>query len=189
MGSRTSSSVVTNRSLAGIALAALLASIILLASHEDDAVRVPREVALTSVTTTARDDHTSRPRILSRLREILRIREEAYDSRSPEDLRSIYSSDCPCLRYDEQEIMGLLARGRRWKAISTSIEVRSAERINDRVWTVIALLRSAALRIETVGGKLIRTEPPGSDLYRFTMVKPPGASQWLLGSVSDVEVR
>lgn len=42
--------------------------------------------------------------VASRLREILRIREAAYRSRNPDLLRSIYSSDCPCLASDEKAI-------------------------------------------------------------------------------------
>ena len=70
-----------------------------------------------------------------------------------------------------------------------SIKVMSINKVNERLWIVVALLRSKALRIETIDGRLIRTEPTGSDLYKFTMVKPPGEKQWLLGSVSDAEDR
>jgi hypothetical protein len=69
------------------------------------------------------------------------------------------------------------------------LKLRALNKINERLWTVVALLRSKALRIETLGGRPIRIEPAGSDLFEFTMVKPPGGEQWLLGLVSDVEVR
>jgi hypothetical protein len=100
----------------------------------------------------------------------------------------IYSSDCPCLANDEKAISELLARDHKWVGISTSIEAWSVNRINERLWVVVALLRSKALRIETADGRPIRIEPAGSDLFEFTMVKPPGGDQWLLGLVSDVEV-
>jgi hypothetical protein len=180
--------MVTVRRLALIALAALLASIAYLTTNEDDAAYLPQELTPTSVGT-VRADPDPRREIVSRLQDILRIREEAYRSRSPDDLRSIYSSDCPRLANDEKAISELLARGHRWIGISTSIEVRSVNRVNERLWVVVALFKSKALRIETLNGMSIRIEPAGGDLLEFTMVKPPDEDQWLLGSVSDAEVR
>lgn len=90
---------------------------------------------------------------------------------------------------DERAIIELLDRKHRWRGITTAIEVRSVTRINDRLWVVVALLKSKALRIEKEDGRLIRIEPAGSDLFEFTLVKPRGTDQWLLGLVSDVEVR
>jgi len=185
---RISSAMVTARRLAVIALAALLASIAYLTTIEDDAGYPPQELTPTSLGP-VRANLDPRREVVSRLRDILRIREEAYRSRNPDDLRLIYSSDCPCLANDEKAISELLARGHRWEGISTSIEVRGVSKINERLWTVVLLLRSKALRIETLGGRPIRIEPAGSDLFEFTMVKPLGGEQWLLGLVSDVEVR
>jgi hypothetical protein len=180
--------MVTARRLALIALAALLASIAYLTTNEDDAAYLPQALTPTSVGT-VRANPDPRREIVSRLQDILRIREEAYRSRNPDYLRSIYSSDCPCLANDEKAINELLARGHRWVGISTSIEVRSVNRVNERLSVVVALLKSKALRIETLNGRSIRIEPAGSDLFEFTMVKPPDEEQWLLGLVSLVEVR
>jgi hypothetical protein len=89
---------------------------------------------------------------------------------------------------DERAIVELLDRKYRWRGIATSIEVRSATRINDQLWIVVAVLKSKALRIETEDGRLVHIEPAGSDLFQFTLVRPRGAEQWLLGLVSDVGV-
>lgn len=167
---------------------ACLALGVLLATHEDDPARLPLDTtvpAARAVQTIPTLEHE----IVSRLRDILRTREEAYRLRSPEYLRSIYSSDCPCLTNDGRAIVELLDRKYRWRGIATSIEVRSVTRINDQLWIVVAVLKSKALRIEREDGRLIRIEPAGSDLFQFTLVRPPGAEQWLLGLVSDVEVQ
>jgi hypothetical protein len=179
--------MVTARCLAVVALVVFLASIAFLTVHEDDPGQVPQQLTTTSVRI-IRAERTSRAEILSRLADILRIRDEAYRTRSPGNLRSIYSSDCPCLRHDEKAIGELLTRDRKWDGIETWIEVRKAYKVNESLWVVVALLKSKALRIETLDGRLIRTEPAGSDLYEFTLVKPPSENRWLLGLVSDAEV-
>jgi hypothetical protein len=124
--------------------------------------------------------------VVSRLREILRIREAAYRTRNPDLLRSIYSIDCPCLESDERAILQLLDHGYEWDGIKTSIEIRSVDRIHERLWTVVALFRSEALRIETAEGQLVRREPAGSDLFKFTLIRPPGEQDWLLGLASVI---
>jgi hypothetical protein len=127
---------------------------------------------------------TSRTDVISRLREILKIREEAYRSRSSEILESIYSRDCPCLSSDGNAIDGLLRKKRIWDGIRTSIEVREVTKLNERVWTVVGLFSSEALYVRTEDGRLVETEPAGKDLFRFTLVKPQGGQDWLLGIVS-----
>jgi hypothetical protein len=183
--------MVTTRRLAVVGLVALLALVIILLNHEDDAAQlIPHLTELTDTSArTVQINPPSAREIVSRLGDILRIREEAYRSRSPEYLRWIYSSDCPCLANDEEAILELLDHKYRWRGIATSIEVRSVKRMTDQLWIVVALLKSKALRIEKENGKLVRIEPAGSDLVEFTLVKPHGAKQWLLGLVSDVEVR
>jgi hypothetical protein len=183
--------MVTTRRLAVVGLVALLALVVFLLNHEDDAVQlVPHFTELTDPSArTVQINPPSDREIVSRLGDILQIREEAYRSRSPEYLRWIYSSDCPCLANDEKAILQLLHHKYRWRGIATSIEVRSVKRMNDQLWIVVALLKSKALRIEKEDGRLVRIEPAGSDFFEFTLVKPHGAKQWLLGLVSDVEVR
>jgi hypothetical protein len=147
--------------------------------------RAPQTIA--SAPTTLRKG--GKTEIVGRLREILNIREEAYRSRNPQLLEQIYSTDCPCLESDVDAIRELLKSQHVWDSIATSIEVRSVERIDKRVWSVIAIFRSAVLRIETEDGRLVREEPEGRDVFRFTLVKPRESKQWVLGVASVVEGR
>ena len=180
----------TSRRLITIGLAASLAAALLLAisiAGEDHKLTLAEpESQESSSSATARSTVTQRE-IASRLREILRIREAAYRSRNPALLRSIYSSDCPCLAGDEKAIHELLQRAYMWDGIETSIEIRRVTKLHERLWTVTALFRSETLRIEMENGKLIREEPAGSDLFEFTLVKPRDANRWLLGRASVVE--
>ena len=130
---------------------------------------------------------TSQVEIISRLREILRIREEAYRSRSRDMLASIYSRDCPCLASDGKAIDDLLRMKRIWDGVETSIEVHAATKVNERLWTVVGSFRSETLFVRTEGGTLVRTEPAGRDNFRFTLVKLQDEQEWLLGLVSDLE--
>jgi hypothetical protein len=130
---------------------------------------------------------TPRGEVVTRLREILRIREEAYRFRDPELLRTIYSDDCPCLPSDEKAIYQLLERGHRWAGIATSIDVRSAKRIDKRIWVVVGLFQSNMLQIETSSGAPVHVEPAGVDLFQFTLVMPRDSEEWLLGLVTSLE--
>jgi len=129
----------------------------------------------------------SRTKIISRLREILSIREQAYRSRSSDMLESIYSRDCPCLSSDRSAIDELLREKRVWDGIGTSLEVRGATKLNERVWTVVGLFKSETLYVRMEDGRLVWTEPAGKDLFRFTLVKPQGEQDWILGLVSVVQ--
>jgi hypothetical protein len=130
---------------------------------------------------------TSRTEVISRLREVLRIREEAYRSRSSDMLSSIYARDCPCLSSDGNAIDELLRKKRIWDGVRTSIEVREVTKLNERVWTVVGLFRSEILYVRTEDGRLVGTEPAGKDLFRFTLVKPEDEQDWLLGLVSVLQ--
>jgi hypothetical protein len=182
----------TSRRLLTIGLAASVAAALLLAisiAGEDDKLTLTEpksQEPSSSASATTRSSSTPRE-IASRLREILRIREAAYRSRNPDLLRSIYSSDCPCLAGDEKAIHELLQRAYMWDGIETSIEIRRVTKLHERLWAVTALFKSETLRIETENGKLIRKEPAGSDLFEFTLVKPRYANRWLLGRASVVE--
>jgi hypothetical protein len=59
------------------------------------------------------------------------------------------------------------------------------ERVNSRLWLVIADFDSAPLRIETESGELVRQEPAGSDLFQFALAKLAEATEWLLGRASS----
>jgi hypothetical protein len=179
----------TSRRLATLGLAASLTAALLAVisfAGEDNNLALTRPESLESSSSLVRSSTTPR-QLVSRLREILQIRETAYRSRNPDLLRSIYSSDCPCLASDEKAIYELLQRAHMWDGIETSIEIRRVTKLHERLWTVTAIFRSESLRIETENGELIRKEPAGSDLFEFTLVKPRDAYQWLLGRASVVE--
>jgi hypothetical protein len=179
----------TSRRLATLGLAASLTAALLAVisfAGEDNNLALTRPESLESSSSLVRSSTTPR-QLVSRLREILQIRETAYRSRNPDLLRSIYSSDCPCLASDETAIYELLQRAYMWDGIETSIEIRRVTRLHERLWTVTAIFRSESLRIETENGRLIRKEPAGSDLFEFTLVKPRDAHKWLLGRASVVE--
>jgi hypothetical protein len=179
----------TSRRLASLGLAASLAAALLAVisfAGEDNNLALTTPESLESSSSLVRSSATPR-QLVSRLREILQIREAAYRSRNPDLLRSIYSSDCPCLASDEKAIYELLQRAHMWDGIETSIEIRRVTKLHERLWTVTAIFRSESLRIETENGELIRKEPAGSDLFEFTLVKPRDAYQWLLGRASVVE--
>jgi hypothetical protein len=74
-----------------------------------------------------------------------------------------------------------------WDGISTSLDVRSVKKVNSRMWIILALFSSKALRIETESGKLVRQEQAGTDLFEFTLVKPRETERWLLGRASVPE--
>ena len=180
----------TTRRLIAISLAASLAAVLVVVisiAGEDDQVTLATPEYLEPSTSAAVRSTSTPGEVVSRLREILRIREAAYRSRNPDLLLSIYSSDCPCLVSDQKAIYELLQRAYMWDGIETSIEIRRVTKLQERLWTVTALFSSKALRIETENGKLIRKEPAGSDLFEFTLVKPRDAHGWLLGRASVVE--
>lgn len=183
------STLIRRRVLLGAAAIVFIAMILAITMSstrtEVRTVSSPRDASRQMTATTRAPEE--KDRIVGRLQEILRIREEAYRLRDPNFLLSIYSSDCPCLNSDENAIQELINRDHTWDGIATSIEVKSVDRMNERVWTVVALFESAALRIETEDGKLVREEPGGSDVMKFTLVKPRESQQWLLGLASVVE--
>lgn len=179
----------TSRRLITIGLAASLAALLVAISMagEDDKLTLTTPESLESSSSATGRSATTPREVASRLREILRIREAAYRSRNPDLLRSIYSSDCPCLASDEKAIYELLQRAYMWDGVETSIEIRRVDKLHERLWTITALFRSETLRIETENGKLVRKELAGSDLFEFTLVKPRDAHRWLLGRASVVE--
>jgi hypothetical protein len=61
--------------------------------------------ATAAATTTTIDPRTE---VVARLREILKVRDAAYEQREAELLKTIYTSDCPCLAGDGNAIKQLL---------------------------------------------------------------------------------
>lgn len=150
------------------------------ASPNESSAATPTVVA----TTTTVD---ARSEVVARLREILRTREEAFRKRDASLFEEIYASDCPCREGGRKAIAQLLKDDAIWEGRSTSIEIRSVSRINDRLWEVFAIFSSKPFRIESEDGTLIRTVPSERQLYRFLLVRPVGGGPWLLGRASFVE--
>jgi hypothetical protein len=134
-----------------------------------------------SPTTTTVDTRTE---VVARLREILKVRDKAFQDRNADLLGAIYTVDCPCLEGDTNAIKDLVGNNYRLVGGATSIRVRRTERVTERLWLIIAAFESAPLRIETAGGELVRQEPAGSDLFQFALAKPVDATEWLLGRAS-----
>jgi hypothetical protein len=184
-------SSMTHRHLAIAGLLILIVSVALLTVAFDkgkDGVGLQPEVPLPSYSIETFSPHMNeRDEVVSRLQEIMRIRDSAYRSRSLEMLSTVYSSDCPCLSSDKRAIKELRAQHLVWEGISTSIDARSETRVNNRVWIINALFRFDAIRVKTESGSLVRTEPSGIDLLRFALVRPSNTHSWVLGVVSILE--
>jgi len=144
-------------------LAALVSAAIFVPLNETDerSVGGTPEALPPSTPRIAKPSSTSRTEIISRLREILRIREEAYRSRSSDRLASIYSRDCPCLSNDRSTIDELLRKKHIWDGVETSIEVRRVTKLNERAWTVVGRFRSEVLYVRTEDGRMVGTERAG----------------------------
>jgi hypothetical protein len=125
-----------------------------------------------------------RTEVVARLKEILKVRDKALHDRNARLLSAVYTVDCPCLEGDTNAIKELVGRNYHLVGGATSIRVRRVERVNSRLWLVIADFDSAPLRIETKSGDLVRQEPAGSDLFQFALAKPVDATEWLLGRAS-----
>jgi hypothetical protein len=141
----------------------------------------PSQTTTAAATTTTIDTETE---VVARLREILRVRDRAFHERNAELLNALYTVDCPC-EGDTNAIKELVSNGYRLVGGVTSIRVRRSERVNERLWLVIADFRSTPARIETEAGVLVRQEPAGSDLFQFALAKPVDAAEWLVGRASS----
>jgi hypothetical protein len=137
-------------------------------------------LAVTTTTTYVRTE------VVDRLREILRIRDRAYRDRNADVLETIYTADCPCLKGDQSAIRQLLKDDAVWVGASTSMRVKKLERVNDRLWIVIAVFDGSPFRIETESGGLIRSVEGRSELFRFLVAKNAADPEWLLGYAAPV---
>lgn len=68
-----------------------------------------------------------------------------------------------------------------WRGIDVSLEVREVERVNDRLWTVAALVKTSSFDIVREWGAIVRRIPGGQEYSRFALAKPTGRENWLLG--------
>jgi hypothetical protein len=179
-------------SAALLALVVALGVVIgLLISRESNGPSLlPSDQTVGGVTTSTTPPATTisiRTEIVSRLREILQVRDRALLERDAELLSSIYTVDCECLRDGRTLISQLHRENIIWKGVRTDVTVRSAEEANDRLWVVVATIRTPAVRIETEGGRLIRIVPPEQNLVRFALARPQNEKEWLLGHASTFD--
>jgi hypothetical protein len=137
-----------------------------------------------AATTTTIDTETE---VVGRLREILRVRDRALETRNPNLLTSIYTVDCPCLTGDRDAIRRLRRAREVWRGVSTSIQVQKLERVNANLWIVNAFFVAAPFNVESESGDFIRKNPEERHLSRFALTRLANDGEWLLGHVSLIE--
>jgi hypothetical protein len=125
--------------------------------------------------------------VVTRLREILEIREEAFRERDASLFEDIYTSDCACLRAGRDAIAALRKEKVQWQNRSISLDIESTRSVNNRLWEVVALFKSNSFRIETEEGMLVREVPAERLRYRFLLVRTSEANPWRLGRASPLE--
>jgi hypothetical protein len=126
--------------------------------------------------------------VIEQLRAILKMRDQAYRDRNIGLLKEIYTTDCPCLRGDRGAIQQLLKDNAVWVGSTTSVQVKSFEKVNDRLWIVVANFAGSPFRIETESGELIRTVEGRSELFRFALTRTT-SNRLLLGFAGPVDER
>jgi hypothetical protein len=137
--------------------------------------------ATVAATTTTIDPRTE---VVARLKEILKVREEAFAKRDASLFDQIYSDDCPCLKSGRDAIAALLKENVVWKGRSISLLIQSIDEINEQLWEVVAVFTSKPFRIETEEGVLIRDAPAERIRYRFLLFRPAKGAPWVLGNAS-----
>jgi hypothetical protein len=138
-------------------------------------------------TTTPKSTIGTREEVVTRIHQIFRVRDQAIRTRNPLLLGNIYTVDCPCLKGDQQLIQKLKQERRRWRGVKVSLAVREAEKINDRLWTVSAVVTTSSFDITTESGVLVRRVPQGHEFSRFTLARPTNQDNWLLGQASVIQ--
>ena len=125
--------------------------------------------------------------VVSRLRDILEERDRAYRERNIDLLRRVYSVDCPCLRGDGDAIRQLLKDDAVWIGASTSVRVKKLEKVNDRLWIVVADFVASPFKIETETGDLVRAVDGRTELFRFVLARPAAGKTLVLGFAAAVD--
>ncbi len=134
-------------------------------------------------TTTTLDERTE---VVARLKEILKIRDEAYRTRDPNLLQSIFTKDCPCLKGDREVIGELIKREIIWTKSVSEIQVQKVERASSQLWVVTAILTVSPFEIRKGSGELVRTVPRESDLSRYALTRLDSSHELKLGRVSFI---
>jgi hypothetical protein len=164
----------------------LVASLAAIVVREEDNTGVTDATlsSPSSEATAPTTESNTRAVVVERLKDILRIRDQAFRDHNSGILEDIYTVDCPCLEGDRNAIEELDSNNYHIVGGATSIRVRRVEQVSERLWLVIADFRSTRLRIEAEDGKVIREEAAGNDLYQFALSKPAGSAEWLLGKAT-----
>jgi hypothetical protein len=170
--------------LGGLAIAVV---IIMLTSQSDssgrDSAAAQPSSSLTATTTSLAENDV----VVSRLRDILEERDRAYRERDVELLKKVYAADCPCLRGDGDAIKQLLKDDAVWIGASTSVRVKKLEKVNDRVWVVVAEFVASPFRIETESGDLVRAVDGRTELFRFVLARTSANKNLVLGFAAPVD--
>jgi hypothetical protein len=177
--------VITSRRIiaTGIGLSVLLVALVasILVTRQDSIGVTNSSLSPSSSDATTSTGLDTRIEVVERLKDILRIRDQAFRDRNTRPLEHVYTIDCPCLEGDRNAIEELVTNNYHVVGGGTSIRVHRVEQVSKRLWLVVADFRSAPLRVEAKDRKLIREEPAGNDLFQFALSKPTGSSDWLLG--------
>jgi hypothetical protein len=72
------------------------------------------------------------------------------------------------------------------RSIDISVQVRDFERVNDRLWIVVANFAASPFRIETESGELIRAVEGRNELFRFALTRTT-SDRLLLGFAGPVD--
>jgi hypothetical protein len=140
-----------------------------------------RDAPTTAPTVSTRDE------VAVRLRRILQIRDRALLERDAGLLSGIYTVDCKCLKDGRALIQQLERENIVWRGVKTSVDIKSAEEVNDRLWIIVATVSTPSVRIETEAGQLVRIVPPERNLVRFALARPQNQDEWLLGNAATFE--
>jgi hypothetical protein len=172
-----------------VALMALMASVIIVGaviSRADDESSSPLTRNFpdgqTTVTTIS-----PQAEVTSRLREILSTRDEALLARNAALLSRVYTVDCSCLKAGRALITQLRKERIVWKGVETNIAIRSSEEVNDRLWIIVATVRTPPVRVETETGRLVQVVPSEQNVVRFALARPRDEEEWLLGHASNLQ--
>jgi hypothetical protein len=115
--------------LSGALIALTIVGIVLLVTARDDdpAATSPPEASPNAATaaSTATTIPDTKNGVITRLREILQIRERAFSERDASLFNDIYTSSCPCLHAGRDAIAALKKEEVLWKDRSISIEIQS----------------------------------------------------------------
>jgi hypothetical protein len=175
-----------------VALLALAASVVIIGiivTRSDGGSEPPASAASPpsiEATTTTSTTLSARGEVTSRLREILQTRDRALLSRDASLLNEIYAIDCPCLKDGKALIDQLRKENIVWKSVRTNITIMNMEEVNNRLWIVVATVRTPSIRIETESGRLVRMVPAEHNTVRFALTRPQDKEDWLLGHASKL---